>query len=95
MARMNSTKRGIKADSRTTVNHEGAVVHDLNALEVLFSKVLGSFFGESTFYENRDADKDFIDLVETINKVDYEDIEYVLKIAFIYMGSLSCPHLSL
>lgn len=83
MARMNSTKRGIKADSRTTFNHEGAVVHDLNSLEVLFSKVLGSFFGESTFYEKKDADKDFIDLVETINKVDYEDIEYVLKIALL------------
>ena len=86
MARMNSTKNQGKAptpDTKTTRNHEGAKVHDLSALETLFSKVLGSFFGESTFYENRNAEKDFVELVETINKVPYEDREYVLKIALL------------
>lgn len=85
MARMNNTNRNVplSKDTNTTRNHEGSKVHNLDALEVLFSKVLGSFFGESTFYEKRTAEQDFIDLVKTINKVDYEDIEYVLKIALL------------
>lgn len=85
MARMNNTNRNVSlsVDTNTTRNHEGAVVHNLNALETLFSKVLGSFFGESTYYEKRTAEKDFVDLVKTINSVDYEDIEYVLKIALL------------
>ena len=85
MARMNSTNRSapLSKDTNTTRNHEGAVVHNLNSLEVLFSKVLGSFFGESTYYEKKTAEKDFVDLVKTINEVDYEDIEYVLKIALL------------
>lgn len=86
MARMNNTKSQSKAltpDTKTTRNHEGAKVHDLSALETLFSKVLGSFFGESTYYESRNAEKDFVELVDTINKVPYEDIEYVLKIALL------------
>lgn len=86
VARMNSTKsqgKSLTPDTKTTRNHEGAVVHDLSALENLFSKVLGSFFGESTFYENRNAEKEFVELVETINKVPYEDREYVLKIALL------------
>ena len=85
MARMNNTNRSVplSKDTNTSRNHEGAVVHNLNSLEVLFSKVLGSFFGESTYYENRDVEKDFVDLVKTINAVDYEDIEYVLKIALL------------
>lgn len=86
MARMNNTKSQSKAlapDTKTKKNHEGAVVHDLSALESLFSKVLGSFFGESTYYEKRNAEKDFVELVELINKVPYEDREYVLKIALL------------
>ena len=85
MARMNSTNRSapLSKDTNTTRNHEGSVVHNLDSLEILFSKVLGSFFGESTYYEKRDAEKDFVELVKTINKVDYEDIEYVLKIALL------------
>ena len=85
MARMNSTnhKSSLRQDKNTTYNHEGSVVHKLDSLEILFSKVLGSFFGESTYYENRTAEKDFVDLVKTINNVEYEDIEYVLKIALL------------
>ena len=85
MARMNSTtnRSPLKKDTNTTCNHEGAVVHNLDSLEILFSKVLGSFFGESTNYEKRTAESDFVDLVKTINNVHYEDIEYVLKIALL------------
>lgn len=85
MARMNSTNRNVplSKDTNTTRNHEGATVHDLSSLEVLFSKVLGSFFGESTFYEKKTAERDFVELVKTINSVPYEDIEYVLKIALL------------
>lgn len=85
MARMNNKKvvNKVTEDIKLTTNHEGSRVHDLSALESLFSKVLGSFFGESTHYEKRDAESDFIKLVETINKVDYRDIEYVLKIALL------------
>ena len=85
MARMNATNRApaLSKDTNTTRNHEGAVVHNLDSLEILFSKVLGSFFGESTYYEKKTAEKDFVDLVKTINNVNYEDIEYVLKIALL------------
>ena len=86
MARMNNTKNRSKAiapDTNTTLNHEGSVVHDLSSLETLYSKVLGSFFGESTYYEKRTAESDFVELVETINRVPYEDREYVLKIALL------------
>lgn len=83
MATMNS-KRGtasVTRDKKTTLNHHGSVVHQLDSLETLFSKVLGSLFGESTYYEKRTAEKDYEDLCKIIEKVDDEDIEYVLKIA--------------
>lgn len=83
MATMNS-KRGtasVTRDKKTTLNHHGSVVHQLDSLETLFSKVLGSLFGESTHYETRTAEKDYEDLCKIIEKVDDEDIEYVLKIA--------------
>lgn len=83
MATMNS-KRGtasVTRDKKTTLNRHGSVVHQLDSLETLFSKVLGSLFGESTHYEKRTAEKDYEDLCKIIEKVDDEDIEYVLKIA--------------
>ena len=83
MATMNS-KRGtasVTRDKKTTLNHHGSVVHQLDSLETLFSKVLGSLFGESTHYEKRTAEGDYEDLCKIIEKVDDEDIEYVLKIA--------------
>lgn len=83
MATMNS-KRGkvtMKKDTRRTVNHEGSVVHKLDTLETLFSKVLGSFFGESTFYEKRTAESDFKEIQRLISEIPDEDIEYALKVA--------------
>lgn len=83
MATMNS-KRGkvsMKADTRKTVNHEGSVVHKLDTLEILFSKVLGSFFGESTYYEKRTTEKDFKEVQRLISEIPDEDIEYALKVA--------------
>ena len=83
MATMNSRRGMFKKDTQTTVNHHGVTVHELNSLEVLFSKVLGSLFGESTHYEKRSAESDFKELCKVIEKVDYEDIEYILKIALL------------
>lgn len=84
MATMNN-KRGnvkMKADTRKTVNHEGSVVHKLNTLETLFSKVLGSFFGEKTFYEKgKTAESDFKEIQKLIAEIPDEDIEYALKVA--------------
>lgn len=85
MATMNNTKktsqRSVTKDRNTTVNHHGATVHKLDALETLFSKVLGSLFGESTHYEKRTAEYDYEKLCNTIKEVADEDAEYVLKIA--------------
>ena len=85
MATMNSTKksaqRKVTKDTNTTRNHAGTVVHKLDALETLFSRVLGSLFGESTYYEKRSAEEDYNKLCKTISEVGDEDIEYVLKIA--------------
>lgn len=84
MAGFNGSKKvPLTEDKCTTLNHEGERVHKLDSLETLFSRVLGSFFGESTFYERRNAEEEFKKLVKTINSVDYEDIEYVLKIALL------------
>jgi hypothetical protein len=63
------------------VNHEGSVVHKLDTLETLFSKVLGSFFGESTFYEKRTAESDFKEIQRLISEIPDEDIEYALKVS--------------
>lgn len=85
MATMNNTKkatqRRVTKDTKTTMNHHGTVVHKLDALEDLFSKVLGSLFGESTHYEKRTAEGDYKKLCSLIGDVHDEDIEYVLKIA--------------
>ena len=79
---MNTKRRNsVAKDTNTTVNHHGTTVHRLNALETLFSRVLGSLFGESTHYENRTAEGDYKKLCKTISEVEDEDIEYVLKIA--------------
>ena len=82
---MNNTKkkvaRSVTKDTKTTRNHHGTTVHKLNALEELFSKVLGSLFGESTAYEKRTAEGDYKKLCSLIGDVEDEDIEYVLKIA--------------
>lgn len=83
MATMNK-KRGavnMKTDTRKTVNHEGSVVHKLDTLEILFSKVLGSFFGEGTHYEKRTAEKDFKEIQRLIAEIPESDIEYALKVA--------------
>lgn len=81
MATMNKKRSGVVEDKRKTVNHERQVVHDLTSLETLFSKVLGSFFGESTYYEKRSAEKDFKEVQKLIADIPEEDIEYALKIA--------------
>ena len=85
MATMNSTKkatqRKVTKDTKTMKNHHGTTVHKLDALETLFSRVLGSLFGESTHYEKRTAESDYEKLVNTIKEVHDDDIEYVLKIA--------------
>lgn len=83
MATMNKKRNTLKSDTNTTENHAGETVHELNALETIFSKVLGSFFGESTFYEKRTAEGDFKKLCDIISEVSDEDKEYVLKIAHI------------
>lgn len=70
-----------KRDTHTTKNHEGSTVHQLQPLEVLFSKVLASFFGESTFYESKNAESEYKELVKLVGQVSQADAEYVLKIA--------------
>jgi hypothetical protein len=50
-------------------------------LEILFSQVLGSFFGEATHYEKKEPATEFKKLYERIQRVDESDKEYVLKIA--------------
>lgn len=80
MARVNKKKSGY-VDRNTKLNHEGEVVHQLNTLETLFSKVLGSFFGEGTFYEDKDTDSVYEELKELVKNVPEKDKEYVLKIA--------------
>ena len=70
-------------DEKTMLNHEGGVVHSLNALEILFSKIQGSYMGESTFYETRTPENDFEEIRDLIAGLSQEDAEYALKIAAI------------
>ena len=93
MASMNTKRTGITKDTNTTLNHEGMVVHKLNALEEIFNRTMGSFMGESGFYDKTNPEKDFNRIVELINQVGQEDAEYVLKIASIAResGMISYP----
>ena len=77
----------------TVENHCGEEVFKLNALETLFSKVLGSFFGESTFYADRSVGSDFENTVKLLSEVPDKDIEYILKLAVIgrRYGMISYP----
>lgn len=80
MAKFNQSTHK-KSSMNVTTNHEGTTVHQLTALETLFSKVLGSMFGESTFYEKRSAEADYQKLIELIDQIPSKDKEYALKIA--------------
>jgi hypothetical protein len=81
MANMRNTSGKVSKSMNLTVNHEGATVHQMNDLEILFSQVLGSFFGESAFYETKNAPSEFTKLYERINSIPDSDKEYVLKVA--------------
>lgn len=70
-------------DTNTTLNHEGAVVHKLNLLEELYSRVTGSYMGESTFYVSKSPEEDAERIKEIISLLPAEDAEYALKIAAI------------
>ena len=84
MSNMNGRKRNVfSADKRTTFNHEGHKVHQLDPVEVLFNKVMGSFFGESTFYEDRDAQSAFKEVLNLVHSLPDKDKEYALKIALL------------
>lgn len=87
MAGMNTKRTGTKPDKNTTLNHEGMVVHKLNALEELFNRVMGSFMGENGFYDKTDPEKDFDRIKELAAQVSAEDKEYILKIAAIGRAS--------
>lgn len=93
MANMNTRKNSIVEDKNTTVNHEGMVVHKLNALEEILNRTLGSYMGESGFYDKTSPEKDFERIKELINQVSPEDAEYILKIAAIgrETGMISYP----
>lgn len=75
------------------LNHEGAPVLQLSPLETLFSKVLGAYFGESTFYEKRGAEQAQNELAALFGEVDETDKEYILKIALLgrKLGMKSYP----
>lgn len=74
-------------DKNTMLNHEGSVSHKLNALEQLFSMSQGSYMGESTFYEERDALSDYRKVEKIVSELPVEDAEYALKIAAISRAS--------
>lgn len=82
-----------KKDMNTTLNHEGMVVHQLNALEELYNRARGSFFGESGFYHQNDPISDFEHIKELIESIPQEDAEYIMKIAAIgrAAGMISYP----
>lgn len=93
MATMNTKKNGFDKDTNLTLNHEGEVVHKLNALEELLNRVMGSYMGEDGFYDRTNPEKDFDRIKELISQVSAEDKEYVLKIAAIgrESGMISYP----
>lgn len=86
-------KRQDPVDKNTTLNHEGAVVHKLNALEEILNRTMGSFMGESGFYDKTTPEKDFARIKELVDQVAAEDKEYILKIAAIgrEAGMISYP----
>lgn len=93
MANMNKKRTGFTEDKNTMLNHEGATVHRLNALEELLNRTMGSYMGESGFYDKTSPEKDFDRIRELVSQVSPEDAEYVLKIAAIgrEVGMISYP----
>lgn len=84
MSNMNGRKRNLfSVDKRTTTNHEGHTVHQLDPVEILFNKVMGSFFGESTYYEDHDAMSAFQEVLDLVHSLSEEDKEYALKVALL------------
>lgn len=93
MANMNTKRTGIVTDKNTMLNHEGAVVHKLNALQELLNRVMGSYMGESGHYDKTNPENDFDRIKELISEIAPEDREYILKIAAIgrEAGMISYP----
>ena len=93
MATMNKKTKQFKEDMNTTLNHEGMEVHKLNALEEIMNRTLGSYMGESGFYDKTSPEKDFNRIKELVSQVSKEDVEYILKIAAIgrEAGMISYP----
>lgn len=93
MASMNKKRTDIMEDKNTTLNHEGMVVHKLNALEEIMNRTMGSFMGEDGFYDKTSPEKDFDRIKELVSQVDPADAEYILKIAAIgrEAGMISYP----
>lgn len=93
MANMNTKRTNVTTDKNTTLNHEGAVVHKLNALEEIMNRTLGSYMGESGFYDKTSPEKDFDRIKELVSEISQEDAEYILKIAAIgrECGMISYP----
>lgn len=93
MANMNRKRTDIIEDKNTTLNHEGMVVHKLNALEEIMNRTMGSFMGEDGFYDKTSPEKDFDRIKELVSQVDPADAEYILKIAAIgrETGMISYP----
>lgn len=94
MPRMNGRKQNLfSTDKHTMMNHEGHTVHRLDALETLFSKVMGSFFGERNFYVDRDAYSAFDEVRNLLCDVPDNEKEYVLKLAMLgrQLGMIQYP----
>lgn len=92
MAKLNK-RASVSSTFNPTINAEGGAVHQLNAIETLFSKTLGSFFGEKGFYKDRSAESEYAEVVRLIEEIPDDQIEYALKIASLgrYWNMISFP----
>lgn len=90
MGKFNNLKR---VKNNIMLNNEGEIVHSLSSMKTLFMKVLGSFYGEDTFYKSTEIKEEFEKLERLINLISEEDKEYVLKIAELgrYSGMIEYP----
>lgn len=75
------SNRNINENVNIVLNHEGEPSFLLNPMKSLLVKSIGTFFGQDTFYEEKDSIKVYRELIDIIERIPEKDKEYVLKIA--------------
>ncbi len=79
MATINKTRIATRLKQEQTTNYEGALAYTLPVKDRLISRVLGSFWNESTFYASGKSISE--DIIKEIQEVAAIDPKFILQLA--------------